>query len=324
MKNFDCLTLSNAVEEKKIKEVCFLRLLPMLFLLFSHTYCVVTEKNKSVSLKKHSMSRRVGRDGDSLWRSLKNFIPKKKRNFLVIIPSYNNKDWYKNNLDSVFMQRYPFYKVVYIDDCSIDGTGYLVETYVKEKKQEGRFIVIKNKERMFALANIYASIHTYGADDDIAVVLDGDDWWAHDHVLTLLNKVYDKFDAWMTYGQYKTYPSGKIGLSRNVPDRVIKTNSFRDYTWVTSQQRTFYVWLFKLIKKDDLLYKGEFLKKSGDVGVMFPLLEMAGRKSKFVQDVIYIYNRANPINNSKVYPGFSMSDFVRKKERYKPLEKRPV
>lgn len=34
--------------------------------------------------------------------------------------------------------------------------------------------------------------------------------------------------------------------------------------------------------------------------MMFPMLEMAGHRSKFVSDILYIYNVANPINDSKV------------------------
>lgn len=253
---------------------------------------------------------------EPLWERLETFAPKVFRNFLVIIPSYNNKDWYTRNLDSVFMQDYPFYHVIYIDDCSTDGTGDLVARYIKEKRQDGKVTFVCNKERMRALANIYASIYDYGRNDDIVVVLDGDDWWAHDHVLALLNKVYNKFDVWITYGSHEHYPSGKRGVARKLPDKVIDTNSVRKYEWVTSQQRTFYAWLFKLIKKEDLLYDDKFYSVSGDVGVMLPMIEMAGPKSMFIPDIIYIYNMETPLNNKKVNPGVSMSSFIRQKQPY--------
>src|SRR3989304_2120498 len=67
----------------------------------------------------------------SLWDELKNVQPKKEKHFVVIVPSYNNKDWYQKNLDSIFMQKYTNYHVVYIDDVSTDGTGDLVEKYVQ-------------------------------------------------------------------------------------------------------------------------------------------------------------------------------------------------
>jgi hypothetical protein len=46
-----------------------------------------------------------------------------EKNLTVIISSYNNKDWYRYNLDSVITQKYSNYQVLYIDDCSPDGTA---------------------------------------------------------------------------------------------------------------------------------------------------------------------------------------------------------
>ena len=66
----------------------------------------------------------------------KTFIPAsklKEHPLVVIIPSYNNAQWYKKNLDSVFNQRYSNYRIIYLDDASTDQTGYLVEKYIQEK-----------------------------------------------------------------------------------------------------------------------------------------------------------------------------------------------
>ena len=57
-------------------------------------------------------------------------LPEKK--IVILIPSYNNSRWYKENLDSIINQNYSNYRIVYVDDCSPDNTGQLVETYIKE------------------------------------------------------------------------------------------------------------------------------------------------------------------------------------------------
>ena len=46
-----------------------------------------------------------------------------------MVPSYKNAKTmlYKRNLDSIFMQNYTNYKVIYIDDNSPDGTGQFVQ-----------------------------------------------------------------------------------------------------------------------------------------------------------------------------------------------------
>lgn len=253
--------------------------------------------------------------------TLKDYQPKKHREILVIVPSYNNKDWYKKNIDSIMMQDYKNYHVVYIDDCSSDGTGELVDQYVKNSVFKKKFTIIKNQQNQGALANYYNAIHSWVNNNAIVAILDGDDWLANNHVFSLLNKIYDKYDVWITYGSHKKYPSGKIGCARKVPDYIIEQNAIREYKWVTSQLRTFYVWLFKLIKKDDLCVDGHFFSKSGDVGIMIPMIEMAGHHSKFIPDIIYIYNRATPLNGDKLNPGFTMTPLIRAKEKYLPLDK---
>src|SRR4051812_23126452 len=61
-----------------------------------------------------------------------------EQSFVVIIPSYNNKDWYENNLQSVYKQHYTNYRVVYIDDVSTDDTYNLVQSHVEALGQGWR------------------------------------------------------------------------------------------------------------------------------------------------------------------------------------------
>lgn len=55
--------------------------------------------------------------------------------FCIVVPSYNNikSRLYLRNLDSIFMQDYQNYRVVYIDDHSPERTGHYVRQYVEEK-----------------------------------------------------------------------------------------------------------------------------------------------------------------------------------------------
>ena len=271
----------------------------------------------SVDAKHYKKHKYAAKEEEQLWSQLKDIQPTINKHFVVVIASYNNKNWYKKNLDSVFMQKYENYHVMYVDDVSPDGTGDLVEKYIKDKHQEERVVLIKNKERVGALANYYNAIHSCD-DKSIIVQLDGDDWLAHDHVLDLLNRVYNDPNVWLTYGQYKEYPSGQIGLCEQIPHKIIKNNEFRSYKWVTSHLRTFYVWLFKLIKKEDLLLNGKFFQMTSDLAVMYPMLEMAGPRIKFIPDIIHVYNRANCINDDKVNAALQISveQFIRIKERY--------
>ncbi len=243
-----------------------------------------------------------------------------EKSIVVIIPSYNNKQWYKKNLDSVFSQSYQNYRVIFIDDASPDSTGLLAKSYIKMSGQEKRVTFIQNEKRVGALANIY---HAAWLCDptEIIVNLDGDDWLADEEVLSTLSRVYDDPDVWMTYGQFVMYPCGTMGWAEQVPSVVIENNLFRAYLWVTSHLRSYYAGLFQKINREDLLNEGEFFPMAGDLALMFPMLEMAGIHSRFVPDVLYIYNIATSNNDYKVDHSLQLhlTSVIRSKEKYKPL-----
>ena len=218
----------------------------------------------------------------------------------VIIPSYNNRHWYKRNLTSVLDQQYQNFRVIYVDDCSSDGTGELVEKFTADRSSGDFIHLIRNPVRIGALHNLYSTIHTC-PDDEIVILLDGDDWLANNAVLKTINDVYAKTNCWMTYGQYRSWPDNRIGSSREIPSDIIDSNNFRAIEWCSSHLRSFYAWLFKSIRMEDLISPyGSFYQMSGDQAIMFPMLEMSGHRAKFVSEVLYIYNEANPINDCKV------------------------
>lgn len=240
--------------------------------------------------------------------------------FVIVVPSYNNKEWYKKNLDSLFSQKYNNFRIIYTDDCSPDGTGELVKAYIKEKGQERRVKLVINQERQGSLANLYTMI-SQCEKGDVIVDLDGDDWLAHDEVLAYLNQLYSDPEVWMTYGQYTTFPGNYQGIAAQVPQEVIEKNTFRTFEGAVTHLRTFYAGLFHKIKKEDLLYEGSFLSIAGDVAFLVPVCELAGKHSRFVPDVLYVYNVANPINDHKIDRNLQvkMNYHIRSKEKYQPL-----
>jgi glycosyltransferase involved in cell wall biosynthesis len=218
----------------------------------------------------------------------------------VIIPSYNNRQWYDRNLSSVIAQDYQNFRVTYVDDCSSDGTGELVAQFIADRGPGNLIHLIRNPVRLGALHNLFNTIRACD-NDEIVVLLDGDDWLAHNGVLKKINEVYANPDCWMTYGQYRSCPDNVTAYSREIPSDIINANEFRQTEWCSSHLRSFYAWLFKLIKTEDLLDpSGTFYSMAWDQAIMFPMLEMSGHRAKFIDEVLYIYNAANPINDCKV------------------------
>ncbi len=247
--------------------------------------------------------------------------------FVITTASYNNEKWALNYLQAAFSQKYKNFRVMYYDDASTDKTLELVTTFVKQHKLEDKITISHNTKRLGPHENYFNMIHSC-RDDEIILIVDGDDWLYDENVLTRLASVYSDPNVWITYGQYKEYPTGILGCCQQIPDGVIASNGIRSYKWVTSHLRTFYAWLYKKIKPEDFIFDGKFVRRAGDYAIMFPMIEMAGFHSRFIPDILYIYNRANENNYGKplgdafasVQDRHRVCDELNKRPRYEPLK----
>jgi len=240
--------------------------------------------------------------------------------FVLVMPSYNNRDWHDLSFDSVFYQKYQNYRVICVIDGSNDGSETLIENYVSENQLEHRFILIKNTSRNGPLACICQAVSLCDKNE-IVIDLDNNDWLAHDEVLNQLNQIYQDPEVWMTYGQFICYPNFRKGFASPLPQEVIEQNSFRSLGGIITLPRTFYAGLFQEVNKEDFLYEKQFIQKAGDLAYSIPISEMAGKHIKFIPDVLYVYNNSQPVNENKK-PGDleeKMDRFVRGKKKYLPL-----
>tara|TARA_Y100000593_G_C4322258_1_gene344525 strand:+ start:266 stop:1012 length:747 start_codon:yes stop_codon:yes gene_type:complete len=242
--------------------------------------------------------------------------------FKIIIPSYNNEKWLKACIRSVKKQNYTNYQCIIVDDCSEDRSAEIIE---KEIEGLENFVFVHNKERKLALRNIYEAIElSQPNQEDVVITLDGDDFLYGSEVLNKVNDAYTTTDCWMTYGSYAEFPSNQRGkFCKKIPDNIIENNSFRESQWMSSHMRTFKIKLWNQIKKEDLLEPdGRFCDGAWDMVFMFPMLEMSGQKSHFIEDILYIYNRSNPLNEDKVdHRRLIMSEQrIRKMKKYGRVE----
>lgn len=247
------------------------------------------------------------------------------RHFTVVIPSRNNSQWFERNLLALALQTYPNWHAIYINDASTDDTQQKVQNFVKERHMEDKISIINNETRQGAMANIYNVVHM--TDDwNVIVIYDGDDWFDRTDVFEILNRAYQDEDVWLTYGSYQIYPSGQKGESaRQLPQQVIAANSYRKSPWCTSHLRTFYAWLFKCIKPQDLQLDGTFFAMTYDQAMMHPMLELSNGRSKYIPEILYIYNMDNPINDHRVDGNLQLKieSIVRSAKPYDPLGEIP-
>ncbi len=242
--------------------------------------------------------------------------------FCIVVPSYNNIKYITQALNSVFRQEYHNWKMLYVDDASNDGTYELVESIkYLSGLDDNKFKLDRHETRK--RSPLYAFVHasnSFCEANDVMVHLDGDDMLATSHVLTKLNNIYEQENIWITYGQFIDN-KGNIGNYCNKEILLHDWQNLRLIPWSTSHLRTSYTWLFRKIDQKDLKYNEEFFNTSGDLALMFPMLEMAGKeRTKFIKDILYIY-RWHQNNDEKLYgkEQKEAATYIRNLPKYLPL-----
>ena len=87
----------------------------------------------------------------------------------VIMNCYNSGEFLREAINSVYAQTYPFWEIVFCDNCSTDGSAEIAQSYnEKVKYYKGEKNVPLGEARNFALEK---------ANGEIIAFLDCDDIW---------------------------------------------------------------------------------------------------------------------------------------------------
>ncbi len=250
---------------------------------------------------------------------------KSSKPIAVVICSFNNVKFYQRNLESVLDQDYSNYRIIYVDDCSPDGTADAVEEFVNNHPNKHRFHLVRNKSRRKAMENLWNAIHMC-SNDEIVITLDGDDWLPHNNVLNIVASYYEDPNVWVAYSNYLTHPYKKSGISRPWNQSRINSVGVRKHPYIVSHLRSFYAGLFKQVKLQDLTYNGAFVPTTYDLAMFFPMLEMAADHIRFMKEKLYVYNVVNPISDCKVHRQMQakIDKYTRRLKPYQPLNFHPA
>jgi len=203
-------------------------------------------------------------------------------------------------LTSIKNQDYPNWTAqVILDPCGDNS-------YEKALKfQDDKIKVTQNEIRQYNIANFYKAVELLNpADDDILIMVDADDWLSGPHVLSTLKKYYEANpELLVTHGSWRAYPNPGVPTN-NLPYTELEFQTgIRKARWKGSHLKTFKHKVWKHLKQEDLKYEdGQYYKASGDLAMIYPLLEMAGfKRVKFVPEILLIYNQESPFNDDKVH-----------------------
>ena len=245
-------------------------------------------------------------------------IYKENQQFLfnIIIPVFNSEKYIKKCLNSIIKQTYKNFQVKIIDDCSTDSS-YDIAAAICSKHTN--FQIGKNLRRLGALNNICESLSlpTKEPSKTINILVDGDDYLYSGDVLNILYEKYLKTNCLITYGSHL---SSQGVQGKKYPRLIREFNLFRKYFWYASHLRTFRHDLWRAINPNDLLDKnGKYFSVAWDLAIMFPMLEMAGNRQEFIDQILYVYNDENPISDHKIRRRAQIlaAKEIRRKKKYK-------
>ncbi len=241
--------------------------------------------------------------------------------FKLVVCAYNAMPWIERCLASIESQNHPLYDVCIIDDASTqEGQRELIKSY----SERCGWHALYNKKNRGTLANMIDGVKKMSPrDEDVIVVVDGDDWLANEWVLTKLDRIYREENPLLTYGQHLRYREGTLGCPRPLKPRTLRKRSYRKKGWVFSHLRSFKYGLWKNIRDEDLRGPdGDYFSVTSDLATMFPMAEMAGKRIRYIDEVLYIYNDVNPIGdeNAKRADQLAMNRYIRSLPKYQVLK----
>lgn len=226
---------------------------------------------------------------------------------VVVSTFYNCSAYIARCIESVAAQDYENYQHILIDDCSTDDTVQVANIALQLLPDDIRekFTLICNKENVGAPQNQVNCIKKVD-NQAIVMLLDGDDSLVNDNnIFSYYNTIYDGSTEF-TYGSCWSMVDNIPLISQPYPEAIKQTKAYRQhhFNWILpyTHLRTFKKFLINEI--DDSSFKdetGNWFRAGGDGGVFYALIESANpNKVKCLQDIVYNYNDASPLNDYKV------------------------
>jgi len=226
----------------------------------------------------------------------------------VITPLYNAEKYIRNCILSVASQDYDNYMHYIIDDASTDNSAKIIEetlrllpTHIRKK-----YRLIRNKENAGAVFNQISTIRQYCGDDDIVIMLDGDDSLRNrNDIFHMYNSLYDGSTEF-SYGSMWSMVDNIPLVAQPYPKKVREERSYRSHIFAWGLPYTHLRTFKKRLLNDisDSAFQnmfGQWYKAGGDNATFYSILEKADpTKVKVVTDIVYNYNDINPLNDYKV------------------------
>lgn len=168
----------------------------------------------------------------------------------VCIFSHNNEqnNRAKKIIRSIVRQNYDNFHIVFVDDSSTDHTLSETMNQIERLKfPKKRVTLVQNLKHKFATYNYVNTAFTYCKENDIQIIMDGDDQLIGQNVFHFVNTRYQTDPTlWLMHSFYKTNSYGEgFNLLPFTNDFVFNMFGGRRFMYFISPLRT---WSVKLIR----------------------------------------------------------------------------
>lgn len=231
-----------------------------------------------------------------------------EQEIVVVSTFYNCRDYIAKCIESVVTQDYDNYKHILVNDCSTDDTLDVLVEYLDQLPQDiqDKYTIVTNTTRVGAVYNQVTTFRDIKNPDAIVMILDGDDTLVNDNsIFAYYNAVYDGTTEF-TYGSCWSVVDNIPLISQPYPESIKKARAYRQhrFNWILpyTHLRTFKAGLIKNIPDSAFQdSNGRWYQAGGDGSTFYNLIEAADpAKVKCLQEIVYNYNDASPLNDYKV------------------------
>ena len=137
---------------------------------------------------------------------------KKKEYVSIIVTTYNSRKFVKKVFKSILNQTYQNFEIIFVDDCSNDGT---YEILSKVKKQSKRITLLKTNKN-YGTPSVSRNLGIKKAKGNLICLLDSDDRWEKDKLELQVNAFSDKNTIYTTSANYFDSKNFKSGFFINI------------------------------------------------------------------------------------------------------------
>ena len=180
----------------------------------------------------------------------------------IILPNYNSTNTIVSTINSIIQQKYKYWELIIVDDCSDRTTKNILSKYKKIKKIK-IFYLKKNRGAAYCRNLAINKTKSY-----YIAFIDSDDLWKKNK-LKLQIKFMKKNNYFFTYTNYKTFKN-KYSIKKTilVPkefnfDSFVRNTSIATSTMIVKRSITNKIKFSNTKICEDYYYKCQLLKRVG-------------------------------------------------------------